>query len=129
MLAHTRAMIAAAAYAFIRRKKVAGLHDHSTGRDLDIAAEARGNQLQGLDGDRSVKFGGTLPELHDVGDKTFVSMTIEGASARGYDRGASTHYAAEVTERRVQLYDYGESAWITFDVQEADAAPEAQART
>lgn len=120
MLPHTRAMVAAAAYAFIKRKKVAGLHDHSTSRDLDIAAESRGNQLQGFDGDRSVKFGGTLPELFDAGDKTFVSFEIDGESARGYDRGSSAHYVAEVTDKRVQLYDYGESAWITFDVQEAD---------
>jgi hypothetical protein len=120
MLPHTRAMIAAAAYAFIQRKKVAGLHDHSTGRDLDIAAESRGDQLQGIDGDRGAKFGGKLPEMYDFGDKTFVSLQIEGASAKGYDRGSASHYAAEVTERRVQLYDYGESAWITFDIQEAD---------
>lgn len=121
MLAHTRAMVAAAAYALIKREKVAGLHDHSSNRDLDIAAEARGNQLQGADGDRSVMFGGTLPELFDAGDKTYVSLEIEGHRAKGYDRGSSTHYQAEVTDNRVQLYDYAESVWITFDVQVADA--------
>ena len=63
---HTRAMIAAAAHAFITGNKVAGVYDHSTGRHLRIAAEARGQQLQGYDGDRAARFGGTLPEIYDA---------------------------------------------------------------
>jgi hypothetical protein len=126
MVPHTRALIAAAAYAFIVRKKVAGVYDYSSGRDLRIAAESRGDQLQGFDGDRSVKFGGTLPELYDTGDKTYVSIEIDGAKARGYDRGSSGAYAAEVTDRLVQLYDYSQSAWFAFAVQVADSAIDPQ---
>lgn len=117
MVPHTRAMVAAAAYAFIAGRKVAGVHDHSSGRDLRIAAESRGDQLQGFDGDRAVKFGGTLPELYDAGDQTFVSFEIDGAKARGYDRGSSSSYAAQVTDRLVQLYDYSQGTWFAFDIQ------------
>ena len=122
MLPHTRAMVAAAAYAFIVGKKVAGIHDHWSGQDLQIAAECRGNQLQGFDGDRSVKFGGTLPELYDAGDKTFVSLEIAGSKVRGYDRGSSSSYAGQVSDELVQLYDYSYSEWFAFDIQVAEAA-------
>jgi hypothetical protein len=110
-------MIAAAAYAFISGQKVAGMHDHASGRDLQIAAESRGNQLQGYDGDRSVQFGGTLPELFDAGDGTFVSLEIDGQKVRGFDRGSSGSYTAQVSEQRVQLYDYSQAAWFAFSIQ------------
>ncbi|MGE3689991.1 MAG: hypothetical protein AB7F98_01275 [Novosphingobium sp.] len=113
-------MVAAAAYAFIAGRKVAGIHDHWSGQDLQIAAESRGNQVQGFDGDRGSQFAATLPELFDGGDNTFVSMEIAGSRARGYDRGTSSHYEADVTEGQVQLYDYSQSAWFAFDVQVAE---------
>lgn len=119
MLPHTRAMIAAAAYAFISGRKVAGMHDHSTGQDRQIAAEARGSQLQGLDGDRGAPFGGALPELYDGGDRAFVSMEIAGPKASGFDRRSSGAYAAQVSELRVQVYDYSQDAWFTYDIQVA----------
>ncbi|WP_404478237.1 hypothetical protein [Novosphingobium sp. BL-52-GroH] len=122
MYPHTRAMVAAATFAFVTGKKVAGLYDHSAGRDLQIAAECRGNQLQGFDGDRRANFGGTLPELYDAGDKTFVSLEIDGTKVQGYDRGSSTSYAAQVTDGLVQVYDHGLSAWFAYEIQDADAA-------
>jgi hypothetical protein len=116
MLAHTRAMVAASAHAFVTGNKVAGVYDHAAGRHLRLAAECRGEHLQGFDGDRSAKFGGTLPELYDASDKTFVSVEIDGMTARGYDRGSATSYEARVSERGVQLYDHGEGAWFAFDI-------------
>lgn len=115
-------MIAASAFAFLTGKKVAGLYDHTAGQDRRIAAEIRGNQLQGLDGERGVRFGGALPELYDAGDAAFVTMEIEGTQARGYDRGSSTFYTAQVAGGLVQLFDHGASAWFAYDVQDADAA-------
>jgi hypothetical protein len=119
MSPHTRAMVAAAAHAFIIGKKVAGVYDHAAGRHLRIAAEARGEHLQGFDGDRSAKFGGTLPELYDAPDKAFVSLEIDGTTAKGYDRSSSGAFSVTVTDRQVQLYDHGQSAWFAFDVQVA----------
>lgn len=116
MHSHTRAMIAASAHAAVTGKKVAGIYDHAEGRELRIAAECRGNRLQGFDGDRSVKFGGSLPELYDEGAKVFVSMTVEGTKVRGYDRGSEGFYEADVSERLVQLYDHGQSTWFAFDI-------------
>lgn len=116
---HTRAMIAAATYAFTSGQKVAGMHDHASGRDLRIAAEARGGQLQGYDGDRGTQFGGALPELFDAGDQAYVSLEINGSEASGYDRRSSNAYTAQVSAGRVQLYDYGQGAWFTFDIQVA----------
>src|ERR1700748_2101327 len=95
MQSHTRALVAASAYAVIVGKKVAGLYDHAAGRHLRIAAECRDNRLQGIDGDRPAAFGGRLPEIHDQGDKAFLSMEIEGRTARGYDRGSAGFYVAE----------------------------------
>lgn len=109
-------MVAAAAHAFIFGKKVAGVHDHATGQDLEIAAEARGDRLQGFDGTRSAKFGGRLPELYDAGDDAYVSLEIEGATGRGYDRGTQSHYSLSVTDRVVQLYDHAASAWFAFSI-------------
>ncbi len=117
MLPHIRAMIAASAFAFITNRKVAGIYDHDAGRHLRIAAEARGDHLQGFDGDRSAKFGGTLPELFDVAGKSFVSIEIDGTTAKGYDRASSTHYSVTVNDRTVQLYDHSQSIWFAFDVQ------------
>lgn len=117
MLSHTRAMIAAAAFASIEGKKVAGVHDHSANRDLRIAAEARGGQIQAYDGDRAAKFEGVLPELYDAGDKTFVSMTIVGATAQGYDRGSAAHYWLKITDQIVQLFDHAHSEWFSFSIQ------------
>jgi len=115
-------MIAAAAFSFITGKKVAGLYDHSAGRDLRIAAECRGDQLQGFDGDRAVRLGGTLPELYDAGDRTFVSFKIEGTKAKGYDRRTSSFYEAHVIDDVVQLYDHSQNAWFAYDVQDPEAA-------
>jgi hypothetical protein len=116
MSPHRRAMVAASAYALITGNKVAGIYDHAAGRHLRIAAEAQGEHLQGLDGDRAAKFGGTLPELYDAADKAFVSLEIDGQAARGYDRVSSHHYSLTATDRLVQLYDHGEEAWFAFDV-------------
>lgn len=119
MLPHTRAAVAAAAYALIRGDKVVGVHDHATEQDLRIAAEARGERVQVFDGDRGVGFGGALPELYDAGDKAFVSLTIEGAAAQGYDRASSTHFSLTANDRIVQLYDHGAAAWFAFTIQVA----------
>ncbi|KKC24467.1 hypothetical protein [Sphingomonas sp. SRS2] len=119
MTPHIRAMVAAAAYAFITGKKVAGLYDHAAGKHLRIAAEARGESLQGFDGDRSAKFGGTLPEIYDAGDKAYVSLVIDGMTASGYDRASSGHHSVKVSDRQVQVHDHGEGVWFAFDVQVA----------
>jgi hypothetical protein len=119
MQAHTRAIIAASAHAVIIGKKVAGLYDHAAGQHRRIAAECRGNRLQGLDGDRSALFGGMLPEIRDDGDRIFVSLDADGTVARGYDRGSSAFYEARVSDRLVQVYDHSQSSWFAFDVQTA----------
>ena len=119
MSPHTRAMVAAAAHAFMFGNKIAGVHDHEAGRDLRIAAEVQGNRLQGLDGDRSAKFSGTPFELYDAGDDAFVSLEIDGLKAQGYDRSSSSHYSLSVTDQIVQLYDHAASAWFAFSIQVA----------
>ncbi|WP_235037707.1 MULTISPECIES: hypothetical protein [unclassified Novosphingobium] len=111
-------MIAAAAFAILTSKKVAGIYDHSAKRNLQIAAEFRDGRLQGFDGDRAVKFGGTLPELFDAGDGTFVSIEIAGTQVKGYDRGSSTFFTAEVNDDLVQVYEHGQGAWFAYDVQD-----------
>lgn len=119
MQPHNRAMVAAAAHALVTGRKVAGLYDHAARRHLRIAAEARGEHLQGFDGDRDARFGGTLPEVRDARDGAQVHMEIAGFAVRGYDRASSGHFTAEVAERLVQLFDYGEGAWFAYDVQVA----------
>ncbi|WP_260924760.1 hypothetical protein [Novosphingobium sp. 9] len=118
MQPHTRAMLAAATYAFHSGEKVAGLYDHSEQRDREIAAEARVDRLQGFDGDRAAKFGGILPELRDEGDQAFISFEIVGPNAKGYDRGSGHFYAAEVRDRTVQVYDYGVESWFAYEIQD-----------
>lgn len=119
MSPHTRAMVAAAAHAFMFGKRIAGVHDHESGRDLRIAAEARGDRLQGFDGDRSAKFNGTSFELYDAGDDAFVSLEIDGLKAQGYDRRSSSHYSLSVTDQVVQLYDHAAQSWFAFSIQVA----------
>lgn len=119
MLPHTRAMIAAAAHAFMFGRKVAGVHDHGSRQDLQIAAEVRGDRLQGFDGDRSANFAGTPFELYDTGDKAFISLEIDGLKAHGYDRGSSSHYSLSVTDQVVQLYDHASASWFAFSIQVA----------
>lgn len=116
MQPHTRAIVAAAAHAFVIGKIVSGVFDHARQQDLQIAAEARGQRLQLQDGDRGVRFGGTLPELYDAGDKAFVSLEISGNRATGYDRQSSGHFVVTVTEEQAQLYDYSAEAWFAFDI-------------
>ena len=120
MVPHTRALLAASAYTFIAGDKVAGIYDHAAKRHLRIAAESRGDHLQGYDGDRASRFGGTLPEIYDAGDKAFLSLAIEGSKVQGYDRGTSTFYEANVADRLVQLYDHGRSEWFAFAIQVAE---------
>jgi hypothetical protein len=124
MQPHTRAIVAASAYAIIAGKKVAGLYDHAAGRHLKIAAECRGDRLQALDGERSARFGGRLPELYGEADGAFVSLETDGTTARGYDHGSAGFYTAEVGDRMVQLYDHQQGAWFAYSVLAAeDAAP------
>jgi hypothetical protein len=118
MQAHTRALVAASAYAVITGKKVAGIFDHTANEQLRIAAECRGTALQGADGERGVAFGGTLPELYDDGDQAFISLEVDGARARGYDRGSQGHYVAEVSDRLIQIYDHSHNGWFAFEVLE-----------
>ncbi|MEH3106871.1 MAG: hypothetical protein PGN09_06165 [Sphingomonas fennica] len=117
MHAYTRALVAAAAYALVSGRKVAGVYDHAGGRHLRIAAEARDGHVQGYDGDRAVRFGGSLPELRDVGVGTAIHMTVDGATVRGFDRGAAGHFTGEVTDGTVQLYVHAEGVWYAFGIQ------------
>jgi len=119
MQPHIRAIIAASAHALVTGKKVAGLYDHTTGQHLRIAAEARAPHIQGYDGDRDARFGGTLPEIRDAGKGVSLHMETEEGAAHGYDRVSSSHFSAKVTERLVQLYDHAEGAWFAFEVQVA----------
>jgi len=125
MQPHTRAIVAASAHAAIIGRKVAGIYDHAAGAHLRIAAECRDRRVQGFDGERAAKFGGILPELFDEADRTFISLEVDGMTARGYDRNSASAYVANVTDRLVQLYDHSQSAWFAFDVQCADAIPTA----
>lgn len=118
---HTRAIVAAAAFAFLTGKKVGGLYDHSAGRDLKIAAECRAGQLQGFDGERGTKFGGTPPELYDAGDRSYVSFEIDGPRVQGYDRRSSSSYSVELKDGLVQLYDHSQNAWFAYDMQNVDS--------
>ncbi|WP_395327653.1 hypothetical protein WBP06_11560 [Novosphingobium sp. BL-8H] len=127
MLPHTRAMIAAAAYAFITGRKVAGVFDHAAMRERLIAAESRENRLKGFDGNRQAEFGGTLPDLYDAGDKAAFSLEIAGSEARGYDRGSAHHYTAKVTDQLVQVYDHGQEAWFAFDIRDEQTAFDSRA--
>ena len=119
MQPHIRAIAAASAHALVTGRKVAGLYDHAAGRHLRIAAEARAPHLQGYDGDRDARFGGTLPEIRDAGEGASLHMEIEEDGARGYDRTSSSHFSTKVAERLVQLYDHAEGAWFAYDVQVA----------
>lgn len=122
MRSHTRSLIAASAFAAVTGRKVAGLYDHAEARDRRIAAECREGRLQGMDGDRGAKFGGTLPEIFDAADKAFITLEVDGEVARGYDRGSATFYTAQVRAGLVQVHDHGAGAWFAYDVQDADAA-------
>ena len=119
MQPHIRAIIAASAHALLTGRKVAGLYDHHAERHLRIAAEARGAHLQGYDGERASKFGGTLPELRDLGADAAINMTIEDGEARGYDRSSGTHFTARTTEHQVKLFDHAAESWFTYIVQVA----------
>lgn len=119
MLTHTRAIVAASAYAFIARRKVAGVHDHATKLDLRIAADVRGAHLQGYDGDRAVRFGGAAAELYDAGHEAFISLQVDGTTAQGYDRHTSSHYSLSVTGEMVQLYDHAVGEWFALSIQRA----------
>ncbi|MBU6267750.1 MAG: hypothetical protein KGN34_09430 [Sphingomonadales bacterium] len=121
MKPHTRAMIAATAFALVTGKAVAGVRDHAGGCDRRIAAEARGNRVQGYDGDRAARFGGTLPEVHDEGDRAFVAFEVSGSKVTGFDRGSSTHFEAVVADGMVQVYDHAEQAWFAYDLQDGQA--------
>ena len=116
---HIRALVAAATFASVTGKKVAGLFDHTAGRDLRIAAECRGNVLQGFDGERASKFGGTLPEIFDDGEQAFVSFERDGARVKGFDRASGSAFDAQVTDDLVQVYDHSQGAWFAYDVQDA----------
>ena len=119
MQPHTRAIIAAASHALVTGRKVAGLYDHAAKRHLRIAAEARGEHLQGYDGDRNARFGGTLPQLHDIDADALVHVELEKAGTRCYDHASSSHFTTKVAERLVQVYDHAAGTWFSFDVQVA----------
>ena len=67
MQPHTRAIIAASAHALVTGKKVAGLYDHAARRHLRVAAEARGEHLQGYDGGASNSSAGKTVHLDHEG--------------------------------------------------------------
>jgi len=115
-----RAIIAASSHALVTGKTVAGLYDQTADRHRRIAAEARGEHLQGLDGDRNVKFGGTLPELTETGTGAAIYMEIAEEATQGFDRSTSGHFTCRIEDQVVQLYDHADGAWFTFVAQAAD---------
>lgn len=120
MTSQTRSIIAASAFAIVTGKKAAGLYDHAEARDVRIAAECREGRLQGVDGERSVMFGGALPEVL-VGDRDVLSITSDDAGVRVYDRTAAAYYTVQVNGGVVQVFDHAASAWFTYDVQDPQA--------
>jgi hypothetical protein len=112
-------MVAAASHTFMFGKRIAGVHDHESGRDLRIAVEGRGNLLQEFDGDRSAKFNGTPFEPYDAGDSALVSIEIDGLKAEGYDRHSSSHYSLSVIDQVMQRYGHAEISWFAFSIQVA----------
>jgi len=121
MQPHTRALIAACAFAVIAGRKVAGIYDHTAGEHLRIAAECRGDRVMAADGERAVTFGGTLPQFYDAGDRAYVTMEVAGTTASGFDHGSAGHYQADVTGPVIQLYDYTAAAWFAYTVQDVAA--------
>ena len=115
MKPHTRAMIAAASFAVLTGKKVAGLYDHTTGQDLRIAAEARGDSVQGFDGDRAAKFGGTLPEIHDAADQALSRAPATAPHARPRPRLVNRLHRARRQQRRASLRSR-QNHWFSYDV-------------
>ncbi|OMJ30846.1 hypothetical protein BSZ14_16750 [Sphingomonas sp. Sph1(2015)] len=112
-----RAIIAASSHALVTGRKVAGLYDQTLDRHRRIAAEARGEHLQGLDGDRNVKFGGSLPELRETGTGAAIYMEVADGMTKGFDRSSAGHFTCRIEDQVVQLYDHADSAWFTFVVQ------------
>ncbi|WP_230483008.1 hypothetical protein [Sphingomonas sp. Leaf21] len=117
MQPETRAIVAAASHAFVTGRKVAGIYDQTADRHLLIAAEARGEHLQGLDGDRNVKFGGTLPELRETGSGAAIYMEVGEDGAKGFDRSTSGHFTCRIEDQVAQLYDHAIGAWFSYVVQ------------
>ncbi len=87
MLTHTRAVIAASAYAFIARKKVAGVHDplHETGY-ADRCGSAAASICRGMMA--TAPFGSVAPRPNSTipATRRFVSIEVDGTTAKGYDR-------------------------------------------
>lgn len=122
MQSHTRALAAATVFAVITGKKVAGMFDHAAGHDRRIAAECRDDRLQGFDGDRNVAFGGTLPDILDAGNGSFISVERDGDGMKGYDHSTSGFFNANVENGLVKLFDHSQGAWFAYDIQDPDAA-------
>lgn len=122
MQPHTRALVAAATFAILTGRKAAGVYDHAAGRSRRIAAECRGRVVKAHDGDRGARFGGTLPDLFDEGDRAYVSLVLEGGEVRGHDHRSGGDFSARVTQALVQVYDYAEQAWFHYDIQNPAAA-------
>lgn len=122
MLSHTRAIVAACAFAILTGKKVAGMYDHASRRSLKIAAERRGQTVLAFDGARGVNFGGTLPELYDAGDESFVSFEVSDTEIRGHDRKSGSDFSARASDGVIQLYDYSVRTWFSYDIQDPNAA-------
>ncbi|WP_261269835.1 hypothetical protein [Sphingomonas sp. LC-1] len=120
MQSDMRAIIAASSHALVKGRKVAGLYDQAEDRHRRIAAEARGEHLQGFDGDRGVKFGGTLPEIQDNAAGGSIHFEIADGEARGYDRSSAGHFTCRIDDDLVRLYDHAVGAWFTFGVQTVD---------
>ncbi|MBH0114899.1 hypothetical protein I5E68_18280 [Novosphingobium sp. YJ-S2-02] len=118
---HTRAIVAATAFALVTGKKVAGLYDHTAARDLRVAAEARDNAVQGVDAESGTKFGGTLPDILVAKERTWISFALENGEVTGYDRASATHFTARVENGAVQVYDHAGATWFAYEVQDASA--------
>jgi hypothetical protein len=116
MHSHTRTVISAAVYAIVTGRKAAGLFDHAANSHVRVAAECRDGRVQGRDGERSVSFGGTLPDLYDQGDQAFITCDIDGTTGRGFDHGSASFYEARVSGASVSLYDHGAAAWFSYTV-------------
>lgn len=114
---HTRAILAASAFAVMTGRKVAGVHDHAVSRHLRIAAECRGERLQAFDGERAAWYDGDLPDLFDQKGQPFIFLEKDGEAVRGYDRTSDGFYTATVTDRTVQVFDHAVQAWFAFTVQ------------
>jgi hypothetical protein len=115
----TRARVAAAVSAAIKKKKVSSVFDYQSGKHRRASADVSKGKVTGFDYDSSSHFSGGGSgklDFFDYDTSSHVQLKLEGRKFSGFDYNTNSHFSGSVSGNSISLYDYETGQYYNYSV-------------